>query len=123
MLTIRHNRLLYADRALKESTLNEFLEQPVVKQKIRPIDGKMGELLEEVCAKYHTKPEEVLSKQRFKNVSQARAEFMCILHFKHGYTIPRLSYLMNMDVTSVRHIVGLRKSSKAIYADLRERFK
>lgn len=123
MLTIRHNRSGYNDKSVATSPVEEFLEQLVVKKKPKFIEGTIGELLDTICAQYHTTPDEVLSKSRLKNISQARSEFVATLHFKHGYTIPRLSYLMNLDITSVRHMLGLRAKSKVTYADLKKRFK
>lgn len=123
MITIRHNRSGYQDVSISDSPVDEFLNQLVAKKRPKFIEGSVGELLDSICAKYHTTPEEVLSKLRARNISRARAEFIAALHFKHGYAIPRLSYLMNLDMTSIRHVLGLRKHSKVTYADLRDRFK
>lgn len=123
MLTIRHNRSGYKDKSVATSPVEEFMDQLVVKKKPKFIEGSIGELLDTICAQYHTTPDEVLSKSRLKNISQARADFVATLHFKYGYAMPRISYLMSMDITSIRYMLGLRTKSKVTYADLKKRFK
>lgn len=123
MLTIRHNRFITNDKSLRDVDVQEFINQPLVKPRLKILDGSIGSILQSVAIKHDMLPDDIMGKQRTKEVAKARAEFVCILHFKYQYAPARLAHMMNMDLTSIKHILGLRKASKEDYSTLRERYK
>lgn len=122
MLTITHNRMFTQDKSLKNTDVEQFLAQPVKKPRIKILNGSIGSVLKKVCANHGTIPDEVMSKSRIQNIVAARKEFICVLHFKHFYSTGRLAYMMNMDLTSIKHILGMRKKSPIPYRDLRQKY-
>lgn len=123
MLTIRHNRFSTRDKSLRDVDVQEFINQPLIKPRLKILDGSIGSILEKVATDNGMTPDDIMGKQRTKEIAKARAEFICILHFRYKYVPSRLAHMMNMDLTSIKHILGLRKASKEDYSTLRERFK
>ena len=123
MLTIRHNRFHTNDKSLRDVDVQEFINQPLVKPRLKILDGSIGSVLEKVATDNGMTPDEIMGKQRTKAIAKARAEFICTLHFRYKYVPARLAHMMNMDLTSIKHILGLRKASKEDYSTLRERYK
>lgn len=130
MLTIRHQR---APVVVKPA--NENVEVKVEKPKpnpvqiaeptplptrIRAMDGSIEQILQHCSDKFGTTPEQILSRMRIKHIVNARKEFICILHFKYNYSPGRIAVILNIDHTSVKHLLGLRKSSKETYESLKE---
>lgn len=123
MITIRHNRFNTNDKSLRDVSVQEFINQPLVKPRLKILDGSIGSVLKKVANDNGMIPDDIMGKQRTKAIAKARADFVCTLHFKYKYAPARLAHMMNMDLTSIKHILGLRKASKEDYSTLRERYK
>ena len=122
MLTIRHNRFQTFDKSLRDVDVQEFINQPLVKPRLKILDGSIGSVLKDVADAHGITPDDIMGKQRTKLIAKARADFVCTLHFKYKYAPARLAHMMNMDLTSIKHIIGLRKNSKEDYSTLRARY-
>lgn len=122
MLTIRHNRMPAPDKSDKIATPAAVMKKPIVQPKVVKVPMQIGEILSEVSARHNCTPEDILGCSRLKHIVNARKEFACMMHFKRMYTPSRIAIIMNMDHTSVKHMLGLRKASKDSYQSLREKF-
>lgn len=122
MLTIRHNRASTVVNTVKNVTLDEFLNQPIDKVKPKVIHESIRSIVERICEKNRCTPDDVMSKSRRSNVCDARFQIMQELHFKHQYQPARLSYMFNLDLTSVKHMIGMRKQSPIKYEVLRRMY-
>ena len=122
MLTIRHNRASTVVNTVKNVTLDEFLNQPIDKVKPKVIEESIRSIVERICAKFNVNPDDIVSKSRRSAVCEARFQIMQELHFKHNYQPSRLSYMFNLDVTSVKHMIGMRKQSPIKYEVLRRMY-
>lgn len=59
--------------------------------------------------------EDILGKWRFKEIVHARRQAIRELHFTYRWHPSRIAQVFHMDVTSVLHHLGRRKSSKVPY--------
>ena len=122
MYTIRHSRIRQIEAGIKSMTVDQFMKQELIKPKTINLDETIGYLLDEVCDRHMVRAEDVLGKTKYRHVSEARQEFICILHFKHKYLVGDIARLLDMDLTSVKHLVGLRPKSRFPYEVLRQQF-
>ena len=122
MYVIKQNRVRTTIAPATEDQVRNFMSQPIEVPKPKTMPGSLGELLNEVCAKHKVLPEYVLGKQRAQEVVAARQEMICHLYFKHHYPIMVIAHKMNMDHTSVKHLLGLRKASQYSHDLLRKRY-
>lgn len=118
MIIIRHNRLPTADKTQEKPTVRPEPTKP----RLQIPNGSIGNILRDICKRYDVLPDQVMNKSRNKVVVAARQEFICTLHFKHGYASARIATIMSMDLTSVKHFLGLRKSSQEKFADLQKQY-
>lgn len=112
MYTIRHSRIRTIEKGLQALTMAKFVEQPILPPSETKLSQKIGDLLNDVCKRHDALPEQVLGRNRTENVVEARQEFVCRLFFKHHYTPGDVARLLDMDLTSIKHLLGLRKASK-----------
>ena len=124
MITIRHNRMPTADKKPIKAPLK--VEQITKKEELIPRlripDGSKGRILRDICERYEVQPYEVMGKRRTKIIVAARQEFICTLHFKYNYPASNIANLMEMDLTSVKHYLGMRKASPERFADLQKQY-
>lgn len=123
MITIRHNRFTKMTKSLRDVDVQAFLNQPLIPPKLRILPDTIGSVLKSVAGKNGLTPDEVMGKQRTLAVVKARNDFVRTMHFKHQYSAYELAHMMNMDVTSIKYILGLLKRSKESYSTLRDRYK
>lgn len=123
MITIRHNRFTKMTKSLRDVDVQGFLNQPLIPPKLRILPDTIGSVLKSVAEKNGLTPDEVMGKQRTLAVVKARNDFVRTMHFKHLYSAYELAHMMNMDVTSIKYILGLLKRSKESYSTLRDRYK
>lgn len=123
MLTIRHNRFQKQTQSLRDVDVQTFLNQPLIPPKLRILPDSVGSVLKSVADKNGLTPDEIMGKQRTMEVVRARNEFIRTMHFKYRYTAYELAHMMNMDVTSIKYVLGVLKRSKESYSTLRERYK
>ena len=122
MYTIRHSRIRQIEAGIKSMTVDQFMKQELIKPKTINLDETIVYLLDEVCDRHMVRAEDVLGKTKYRHVSEARQEFICILHFKRKYLVGDIARLLDMDLTSVKHLVGLRPKSRFPYEVLRQQF-
>ncbi len=125
MLIIRHNRAKPIINSINVSS-DEFLNQQIIKlkQPVTPmvLSESLRSIVERICKKHNANVDDVLGKSRRVIVCEARFEIMQELHFKWKYEPSRLAHIFNLDLTSVKHMIGLRKESKVKYEVLRRRY-
>lgn len=122
MYTIRHSRIRQIEAGIKSMTVDQFMKQNIIPPKKVELEEKIGDLLNEVCDRHMVRAEDVLGKTKYRHVSEARQEFICLLHFRHKYLTGDIARLLDMDLTSVKHLLGLRSKSRFPYEVLREQF-
>jgi hypothetical protein len=122
MLTIRHNRASTVVNTVKNVSIDEFLNQPIDRVKPKVIAESIRSIVERICKKNGCYPDDVMGKSRRSNVCDARFQIMQELHFKHHYHPSRLAYMFNLDLTSVKHMIGMRKHSPIKYEVLRKMY-
>lgn len=122
MYTIRHNRMRSSDANVAANAMKEFVSSPIPKIRLPKVEGTFGELLAKICAKHNVRVEDVLGKGKTQTIVEARKEFICVLYFHHNFTAGDIGRLLDMDLTSVKHLLGLRKGSKTSHEDLRKMY-
>lgn len=86
----------------------------------RRLPDRVEVILMDICGRYGVSDIDVMGKSRLRPIVRARREFLRTLHFKIGYSFSRIAYLTHLDLTSVLHHLGMRKSSKIKYEDLKK---
>jgi hypothetical protein len=122
MYIIRHSRMRAIESGLKALTQKQLAQHKIVMPEETKLSDKMGALLSGICDNHGVRPENVLGRCRTVDAVKARQEFFCVLYFKYHYTPGDIGRLMNMDLTSVKHLLGLRKSSPYSHEILRKQF-
>lgn len=120
MYTIRHSRIRNIESGIKTLSVSKFMAQPITPPREIKLSQKIGDLLSAVCERHSALPDQVLGKNRSENVVDARQEFVCRLFFIHHYTPGDIGRLLNMDITSIKHLLGLRKASRHSHELLRK---
>jgi hypothetical protein len=104
------------------NAMNEFVSSTIPKIRLPKVEGTFGQLLAGICAKHNVRVEDVLGRGKTQTIVEARKEFICILYFHHNFTAGDIGRLLDMDLTSVKHLLGLRKGSKTPHEVLRKMY-
>lgn len=104
----------------RRMTVEEFLKMRIEVPKDPELPGDVGETLNKACLNHRVQPYEVMGKSRDKRVVSARREFIEMMHFRLRFYPNEIAFVLGMDVTSVKHHLGLRKPSKIKYDDLKK---
>ena len=110
------------DENVAAKAMKEFVMKPVIKIKLPKVEGTFGEILAKICAKHNVRVEDVLGRGKTQTIVEARKEFICTLYFHHNFTAGDIGRLLDMDLTSIKHLLGLRKGSKTSHEDLRKMY-
>lgn len=104
-------------------TLEEFMKLPikVPTEVVLPVDLKP--LFQEICDNHIVSPRHLIGGIRQKNVVAARRELIERMHFELRYQVSEIAAILEMDVTSVKHYLGLRTASKVKYGLLKSLYR
>lgn len=102
----------------RKMTLEEFLKMPIKVPEEVVVPAEIKPIVDEICDKHNVMPRHIFGNGRDKQCVTARRDFVCTLHFKHRHTVGDIACIMKMDLTSVKHYLGLRVKSKVKYDDL-----
>lgn len=75
--------------------------------------------LMDISMRFNVSDMDIVGKSRLRPTVKARQEFLRTLHFKFGYSFSYIAHLMQLDLTSVLHHLGMRKTSKVKYDHLK----
>lgn len=103
----------------RRMTVEEFLKMRIEVPKDPEFPGDVGETLNEVCFNHRVQPYEVMGKSRDKRVVAARREFIEKMHFRLRFYPHEIAFVLGLDVTSVKHHLGLRRTSLIPYDHLK----
>lgn len=103
-------------------TLEEFMKLPIKVPNDVVLPSDLKPLIEEVCDNHMISPRHLVGGIREKNVVAARRELIERMHFRLRYQINEIALILKMDVTSVKHYLGLRTASKVKYAHLKSKY-
>ncbi len=104
-------------------TLDEFLSMPLVVPEGTVLPKEVRPVLDEVCERHNILPRHIFNRKRHRQVVEARADFIRTLHFKYRYLPDEVACVMEMDLTSVKHYLGMRTKAKVSYEDLRKLYR
>lgn len=106
-------------RRKKRMTVEEFLKMRIEVPKDPELPGDVGKTLNRVCHNHRVQPYEVMGKSRDQRVVAARREFIELMHFRLRFYPSEIAFVLSMDVTSVKHHLGLRTKSPVKYDHLK----
>ena len=102
----------------RRMTLEEFLKMPIIVPEEVEVPAQLRSIADEVCDRHNVMPRHIFGNGRDKQCVEARADFVRTLHFKHRHTAQDIAHILTMDLTSVKHYLGLRLKAKVKYHDL-----
>lgn len=102
----------------RRMTVEEFLKMRIEVPKEPELPGEVGKMLNMICHNHRVQPHEVLGKSRYQRVVAARRQFIEMMHFRLRFYPSEIAFVLSMDVTSVKHHLGLRTKSPVKYETL-----
>jgi chromosomal replication initiation ATPase DnaA len=103
-------------------TLEEFLAMPIKVPKGLVMPKGVKPAMDRVRRRHKVSAHDVFGKSRLKHIVAARREFINLLYFKYNYDPYSIAHILDLDHTSVRHHLGMRKPSKVKYGDLKKMY-
>ena len=103
-------------------TLEEFMKLPIKVPNHVVLPSDLEPLIGQVCDNHMISPRHLIGGIREKNVVAARRELIERMHFELRYQINEIALILRMDLTSVKHHLGLRTASKVSYAHLKSKY-
>jgi hypothetical protein len=81
---------------------------------------KMDDIKRDVTRKHGVSVEDIFSRSRVKHLVAARREFIQRLHHEMRWNATRIATHLQMDITTINHHLGLRRTSKVEYGALND---